>query len=219
MTQILIAEDSEKIASFIAKGLENQGYQVTHAATGDQAMRLLELTDFDLLILDIGLPNIDGFTILERLRGSGNTMPVIILSARASVPDRLAGLESGADDYVPKPFSLDELLLRVRLRLRKPTEAPSNQVLEHGGIRLDLINREVTVNSKVFELTSREFALLELLLRNAGQLMTREQLLSRVWGYEYDPGTNIVDVYIRYLRQKLGNDAIRTVRGIGYRID
>ena len=109
MTQILIAEDSEKIAAFIAKGLESQGYKVIHAATGDEAMRLLELSDFDLLILDIGLPNIDGFTILERLRGSGNTMPVIILSARASVPDRLAGLESGADDYVPKPFSLDEL--------------------------------------------------------------------------------------------------------------
>lgn len=219
MTQILIAEDSDKIAAFIAKGLESQGYQVVHAATGDQAMRLLELSDFDLLILDIGLPNIDGFTILERLRGSGNTMPVIILSARASVPDRLAGLESGADDYVPKPFSLDELLIRVKLRLRKPTESPTSQTLEHKGIRLDLINREVSVGSKSYELTSREFALLELLLRNAGQLMTREQLLSRVWGYEYDPGTNIVDVYIRYLRQKLGNDAIRTVRGIGYRID
>ena len=219
MTQILIAEDSEKIAAFIAKGLESQGYQVIHAATGDEAMRLLELSDFDLLILDIGLPNIDGFTILERLRGSGNTMPVIILSARASVPDRLAGLESGADDYVPKPFSLDELLLRVKLRLRKPAESPASQILEHKGIRLDLINREVSVGTKSFELTSREFALLELLLRNAGQLMTREQLLSRVWGYEYDPGTNIVDVYIRYLRQKLGNDAIRTVRGIGYRID
>ena len=176
--------------------------------------------EFDLAILDIGLPDIDGYTVLKRMRGSGSSLPVIVLTARDSVTDTVRGLEGGADDYMPKPFRFAELLARVRLRLReRPTGGEETNVIERGNVRLDLVRRQVTVAGKAVELSAREFLLAEMFLRHPGQVLSREQLLSHVWGYEFDPGSNIVDVYVGYLRKKLGASLITTVRGMGYRFD
>src|SRR5690554_672334 len=173
--------------------------------------------DFQLLVLDIGLPDMDGFTVLKRLREAGSTIPVIIRTARTSVTDTVAGLEGGADDYMPKPFRFEELLARVRLRLR--TEATTDTgVVTHGGVTLDLRSRRVRVGDRETDLSAREFALAETFLRNPGQVLSREQLLSAAWGMDFDPGSNVVDVYVRYLRKKLGADRIETVRGMGYRL-
>lgn len=225
MPHILVAEDSSRIASFVVKGLQSHGFDATHVSDGADCLTLLRAGDFDLLILDIGLPTKDGFQVLEELRGQGNNIPVIVLTARDSVDDRVAGLEGGADDYMSKPFSFDELLARVKLRLRQPSNAasgngsaPSTSILEVAGIQLDLYGRTVTVGSKPIDLTAREFTLLEILMRHPNQVLSREQLLSRVWGYDYDPGSNVVDVYIRYLRNKLGGEMIQTVRGMGYKL-
>jgi DNA-binding response OmpR family regulator len=224
MTHILVAEDSSRIASFVVKGLMSHGFDATHVSDGADCLSLLRAGQFDLLILDIGLPTKDGFQVLEEIRGQGNAIPVIVLTARDSVDDRVAGLEGGADDYMSKPFSFDELLARVKLRLRQPSASSENggpassSILEVGGIQLDLYGRTVTVNSKPIDLTAREFTLLEVFMRHPSQVLSREQLLSRVWGYDYDPGSNVVDVYIRYLRNKIGGDAIQTVRGMGYKL-
>lgn len=219
MTSILIAEDEARIAAFVKKGLHAAGFTARIAATGTEALDLALTDEFDLLVLDIGLPGMDGFEVLAQLRGSGSTMPVIILTARAGGSDTVAGLESGADDYMAKPFRFDELLARVRLRLAPA--AASQQVapaLAHMGLELDIRTRRAKVEGREVELSGREFALAEELVRNAGQVLSREQLLSRVWGYDFDPGSNVVDVYIRYLRNKLGADRIETVRGMGYRL-
>ena len=163
--------------------------------------------------------------ISQQLRGAGSKLPVIALTARDSVSDTVRGLEGGADDYMPKPFRFDELLARVRLRLRDRSDttatggAGNQNVLEHRGVRLDLHRREATRDGATVELSAREFALAEMFLRHPGQVLSREQLLSHVWGYEFDPGSNVVDVYVGYLRKKLGSDVIRTVRGMGYRLD
>lgn len=220
MTHVLIAEDSSRIAAFITKGLKSHGYAVTHTARGDEVVPLLEQLDIDLVILDIGLPGMDGFTVLEQLRGVGNSVPVIILTARDSVADTVTGLDIGADDYMAKPFSFEELLARVRRRTQDTTTAstPDASILRVGGITLDLRTRRVHVAGREEELTAREFALLEVLLRHPDQVMSREQLLEQVWGYDYDPGSNVVDVYVRYLRRKLGDHTIVTVRGMGYRL-
>lgn len=217
MTHILIAEDSARIAAFITKGLRANGYTVTHTANGEDALHIALHEQVDLLILDIGLPGKDGFEVLETLRGSGSTLPVLVLTARDSVQDTVTGLDLGADDYMGKPFSFDELLARVRRRTRPVGEAAA-QSLTHGSIHLDLFTRRVTAGGAEHELTAREFALLEMFLRHPGQVLSREQLLNSVWGYDYDPGSNVVDVYVRYLRRKVGEDAITTVRGMGYRL-
>lgn len=221
MATILLAEDEPRIASFIKKGLESHEFTVTVTPSGREALTLALYGEFDLCILDIGLQDLDGFAVLEQLRGSGSSVPVIVLTARDSVSDRVQGLSGGADDYMAKPFSFEELLVRVRLRLqsaRKSTEKSSEMsVVKKGAVSLDLFKREVTVDSKTLELSAREFALLEYLMRHEGAVLSREQVLSSVWGFDYDPGSNVVDVYIRYLRKKLGAARIETVRGSGYR--
>ena len=223
MSRILVAEDEARIASFIAKGLSASGLSPVVVEDGPTAMAMALTGEFDLLVLDIGLPGMDGFEVLARIREAGSTLPVIILTARDSVADTIAGLEGGADDYMPKPFSFGELLARVRLRLRTtngPGESPGADAttLTVGGITLDLRTRRVCVGGRERDLSSREYVLLETFLRHPGHVLTREQLLSHVWGYDFDPGSNVVDVYVRYLRRKIGADAIETVRGMGYRL-
>lgn len=220
MSQILIAEDEERIASFVAKGLRSAGYSSTHVTTGRDAVDLATSGDFDLLILDLGLPDIDGFEVLSTIRSSGVVTPVIILTARNSVTDTVAGLEGGADDYMAKPFRFEELLARVRLRLRAEVAGGSGEsnVLTHNDLSLDLRTRRLRVGADEVDLSAREFTLAETFLRNPGQVLSREQLLSRVWGYDFDPGSNVVDVYVRYLRKKIGTHRVETVRGMGYRL-
>ena len=219
MSQILIAEDEVGISSFITKGLRAAGYASTAVESGEEALVLALGGDFQLLVLDIGLPDMDGFTVLRRLREAGSTIPVIILTARTSVDDTVAGLEGGADDYVPKPFRFEELLARIRLRLRAPEQSGQDtSVLSHGDLSLDLRTRHATVADREVELSAREFSLLETFLSHPGQVLSREQLLDRVWGYDFDPGSNVVDVYVRYLRKKVGAERIVTVRGMGYRL-
>lgn len=218
MSNILVVEDSERIASFVVKGLQSHGYAVTHVKSGEEALKLLQAAEFGLMILDIGLPGMDGFAVLEQLRGTGNDVPVLVLTARDSVDDTVASFEGGADDYMSKPFSFEELLARVRRRISSPQDAVSETTLSHEQIELDLRTRRVKVQDVEYDLTAREFTMLEFFLRHAGQVLSREQILSRVWGYDHDPGSNVVDVYIRYLRQKLGADSIQTVRGMGYRL-
>ena len=221
MSRILIAEDEPRIATFLEKGLRAKGYNTTVATEGNEVISKVFDRDFDLLLLDLGLPEKDGLTILEELRGQGATLPIIILTARDDIKDKLAGLEGGADDYMTKPFRLEELLARIRLRLRTPqaTETKDDTVLEFNGIVLNLLTRKVTFNSQLVELSEREFAMLETFLRHPGQVMSREQLLDHVWEYSFDPGSNIVDVYVGYLRKKLASNLFVTVRGIGYRMD
>lgn len=218
MSSILIIEDENRIAAFVAKGLKAAGYSSQTIGTGTGGVALAVDGGFDLIILDIGLPDIDGFEVLERIRGQGVSTPVIMLTARSSVADRVAGLEGGADDYMPKPFSFEELLARVRLRLRSETSNSEVFQLTHRGITLDLRSRRVQVNDHWIDLSAREFALAEVFLRNPGQVLSREQLLSAVWGYDFDPGSNVVDVYVSYLRAKLGKERFETLRGMGYRL-
>ncbi len=218
MSQILIVEDEPRIASFVAKGLRAAGFTTLIEPSGEAAVSLALTEDLALILLDVGLPDIDGFEVLSRLRGQGVTTPVIMLTARSSVADTVAGLQSGADDYVPKPFSFEELLARVQLRLRARAATDSATVLSHGDLSLDLRTRRATAGGKQVDLTAREFTLVEMFLRNPGQVLSREQLLSGAWGYDFDPGSNVVDVYVRYLRTKLGAERFETVRGMGYRL-
>ncbi len=217
MSTILIVEDEAAIASFIAKGLESAGFSTETASNGTDGAARATSGAVDLMILDLGLPDIDGFQVLERVRQAIPTLPVIILTARSSVPDTVAGLESGADDYMPKPFSFEELLARVRLRLR-PAANPDAMILTHGGLSLDVRTRRAAVGDRQIELTAREFALAEAFLRNPGQVLSRERLLADVWGFDFDPGSNVVEVYVRYLRRKIGAGYFLTVRGQGYRL-
>ncbi len=215
--RILIAEDETRIAAFVEKGLRSNGFTTTTVGDGHSALDYALTGGFDLVILDIGLPGKDGFTVLRLLREFGAILPVIILTARDTVRDTVAGLEGGADDYMTKPFRFEELLARVRLRLRSADRAPEVTVLSGNGMSLDLRTRRAQVGERTIDLTAREFTLLELFLRHPGQVLSREQILSHVWGYYYDPGSNIVDVYVRALRRKIGTEQITTVRGMGYR--
>lgn len=220
MNRILIAEDEPRIVAFIEKGLRANGFTTVVATNADEVISMALGDNFDLLLLDLGLPGKDGLSVLEELRGQGATIPIIILTARDDINDKVAGLEGGADDYMTKPFRFEELLARIRLRLRSQQRVASKEEMELkvGEIVLNLRTRKVQVMGKDVELSAREFTLLETLLRHRGQVMSREQLLDRVWGYDYDPGSNIVDVYVGYLRKKLGSDFIETVRGMGYRL-
>lgn len=217
MSRILIAEDEPGIASFLKKGLKSEGFTAFVVEDGLSAVSAARDEDFDLMILDLGLPGLDGHQVLAEVRRKGTRMPVIILTARKGVGDTVASLEGGADDYVTKPFSFNELLARIRVRLRAGEDRTDLNVLESGDIRLDLRTRKVGVGGIHVELSAREFALAETLMRHPGQVLSREQLLSHVWGYDFDPGSNIVDVYVGYLRRKLGDGTIETVRGVGYR--
>lgn len=218
MSRILIAEDEQRIASFVRKGLEAHGFATATVTDGLMALELAKTGSFDLMVLDIGLPALDGFGVLRELRASGSTMPVIVLTARTATEDTVLGLTRGADDYMHKPFAFEELLARVQLRLRGNQPAVSD-VLEAAGVKLDLRTRRVTACDRPeAELTAREFSLLEMFMRHPDAVLSRQQLLSSVWGLDFDPGSNVVDVYVRYLRGKLGEEAIETVRGAGYRL-
>ena len=217
MSRILIAEDEPRLASFLEKGLRASGHTTTVVEDGQIASLVARDDEFDLMILDIGLPGMDGFHVLKEVRDRGQRLPVIVLTARDEVEDKVAGLEGGADDYVTKPFRFEELLARVRARLRDEGRAEATK-LAAGSIVLDLRSRRAHADGEEVPLTAREFTLLETFMRHPGQLLTREQLLSHVWGYDHDPGSNVVDVYIGYLRKKLGDEAIETVRGMGYRL-
>ncbi|MGY4643466.1 response regulator transcription factor [Cellulomonas sp. URHB0016] len=220
MTHILIAEDEERIAAFVAKGLRSAGYEATAVTSGAETIARVEAGGVHLLVLDLGLVDMDGFEVLRRLRETGRTIPVIVLTARSSVTDTVTGLESGADDYMAKPFRFEELLARVRLRLRAqgPPATGEPNVLSHGPLQLDLRTRRIRVGGQEVDLSAREFALAETFLRHPGDVLTRERLLSEVWGYDFDPGSNVVDVYVRYLRRKVGSEHFDTVRGVGYRL-
>lgn len=217
MVRILIAEDEPRIASFVLNGLAAAGFTASTVADGETAAALARDEDFDLLVLDLGLPRLDGHQVLRTIRERGERMPVVILTARHDVADKVDGFEAGADDYITKPFEFAELLARIRARLRDPGRAEEDS-LAAGGVVLNLRTRIATVRGTRVELSSREFALAETFLRHPGQVLSREQLLSHVWGYDYDPGSNVVEVYVRYLRRKLGADVIETVRGAGYRL-
>lgn len=220
MTQILIVEDEPRIAAFLEKGLQSNGFVSTVVPDGrDGAVMALE-GEFDLIILDLSLPGKDGLTVLEEIRGQGIQIPVIILTARDDIEDKVAGFENGADDYLTKPFRFEELLVRIRARLRinvGASTAKSNLILCQGEVVLDLQTHKITVAGRSVELSTREFTMAEVFLRHPGQVISREQLLNSVWGYDYDPGSNVVDVYVGYLRKKMGSDLIETVRGMGYR--
>lgn len=217
MSNILIVEDEVRIASFVQKGLRAAGYACSVSADGAEGLELARTGQFDLILLDIGLPTLDGHEILRRLRIEDHTTPVIMLTARNSVEDTVVSLDGGANDYLAKPYKFDELLARIRLRLRDRPAAPTNE-LRHGEVSLDLRTRRAKLGKSFVELSPREFALAEEFLRTPDQILSRGQLLSRVWGFDFDPGSNVVDVYIRYLRNKFGADFIETVRGAGYRL-
>jgi DNA-binding response OmpR family regulator len=217
VSRILIAEDEPRLASFLEKGLKANGFVTTVVEDGHIASLVARDDEFDLVLLDIGLPGMDGFHVLSEIRSRGQRLPVIFLTARDELDDKITGLEGGADDYMTKPFRFEELIARVRVRLRDDGSREQSR-LEVGGITLDIRSRQATVDGEQVTLTAREFTLLETLMRHPGQMLSREQLLSHVWGYDYDPGSNVVDVYIGYLRRKLEEGAIETVRGMGYRL-
>ncbi len=220
MKRILVAEDEPRIATFIERGLRANGFTTAVAKNGHEAAQMADSKNFDLLLLDIGLPGKDGWVVLEELRGRGEQLPIIILTARDDLDDKVTGLQGGADDYMTKPFHLDELLARIRLRLR-PNALPKGKeemLLVVGSIVLNLHSRQARVGDRILDLSAREFIMLETFLRHPGQVLSREQLLDNVWGYDYSPDTNIINVYVGYLRKKLGEDAIVTVRGMGYRL-
>jgi DNA-binding response OmpR family regulator len=217
MTRILIAEDEPRLAAFLEKGLRAQGFTTTVVSDGGQASAMAQDEEFDLLVLDLGLPGKQGAEVLRDMRLAGQRMPVLILTARDDLDSTVAGFEGGADDYVTKPFKFEELLARIRARLREQPE-PEQTVLEAGGVTLDMRARRASVQGKTIELSAREYTMLEVLMRHSGQVLSREQLLSHVWGYDHDPGSNVVDVYVGYLRKKLGPDVIETARGMGYRL-
>lgn len=223
MKHILIVEDETRIASFLVKGLTTAGYRTTVAGNGPAALHLVRAGDIDLMVLDIGLPGMDGLTVLRTLRGEGFDTPVVILTANDTIASTVAGLEGGADDYVTKPFAFAELLARVRRRLAAsaatraaPSEGPDWLAVD--GLGLDLRERRAHVSGTWVELSTREFDLLRALLSHPDEVLSREQLLDQAWGLAHDPGTNVVDVYVGYLRRKLDRGRIQTVRGQGYRL-
>jgi DNA-binding response OmpR family regulator len=217
VNRILIAEDEVRLASFLEKGLRASGFTTTTVADGISAQTLASDDDFDLLILDLSLPRKDGLEVLRELRAAGQRLPVIVLTARGDPHDRVEGLETGADDYLPKPFHFEELVARIRVQLRGDDPTAEETQLRIGDVALDLRTRWASVAGTTVELSAREFELLRTFLQHPNQVLSREQLLARVWGYDYDPGSNVVDVYVGYLRKKLGQDRFETVRGVGYR--
>ena len=215
--KLLVIEDEERVASFIAKGLKAKGHTVLLARTGQQGLALAAEPGLDAVVLDLGLPDIDGTEVLRRLRARQSGVPVVVLTARGEIGDRVRGLDLGADDYLTKPFAFEELLARLRARLRvRDRQDPVE--LRGGTVTLNLRTRRARVADREVDLSAREFALLEVFLRRPGQVLAREELLSQVWGLGFDPESNVVDVYVRHLRRKLGDGVIVTVRGMGYRL-
>jgi DNA-binding response OmpR family regulator len=218
--RILVVEDELPIADFVRRGLEAEGYAVEHASDGVEGERLAVSGDMDLVVLDLMLPGRDGLSVLEGIRRAKPGLPVILLTARDAVHDKVEGLDTGANDYVTKPFSFDELTARIRAHLRTPVQGEST-VLEAADVRLDLLSRHVQRAGTAIDLTAREFELLAYFMRHPNQVLSREQMLNAVWGYDFDPGTNVVEVYVGYLRRKLSFPdrpaPIETVRSVGYR--
>lgn len=220
MTKILLVEDEEKLARFIELELTHEGYQVEKAFDGRAGLDAAEQGTYDLMLLDIMLPGLNGLEVLRRLRRT-TSMPVIILTARDAVMDKVTGLDMGADDYITKPFSIEELLARIRVALRKQaSQREENQVMRLGELTMDVAHHRVIRDGTEIELTNREFALLQYFMENKTIVLTREQLLERVWGYQFMGETNVVDVYVRYLRSKIddghAHKYLQTVRGVGY---
>jgi two-component system, OmpR family, response regulator len=219
--RILVVEDELKMANLLRRGLVEEGHAVDVARTGDDALWMAQAAELDAIVLDLMLPGIDGIEVCRRIRENGVWAPVLMLTARDGVDDRIAGLDAGADDYLPKPFSFAELLARLRALVRRGrAERPA--VLEVGDLRLDPATRDVWRGETAIHLSAREFALLETLMRRPGQVLTRLQLLEHAWDYAYENRSNVVDVYVRYLRRKIdrpfGRDSLETVRGVGYRL-
>jgi two-component system OmpR family response regulator len=222
---ILLVEDEQKIADFICEGLRAKSFNVTHCADGNQGFEIANNNKYDAIILDIGLPGRDGLDILRSLRQTGNDTPIILLTARNELGDRVQGLEMGADDYLAKPFYVEELSARLNALLRRH-EGASQHVVEVGSLQLDCISRSLNCHGQSVELSSREFSLLAHLMRSPNQVLTRGQLLEHVWGYDFDPCTNVVDVCIKRIRRKIASleragkmiGAIESVRGTGYRL-
>ena len=219
--KILVVEDDKKLSGFLRKGLEAQGFVVDFSADGDEGFTLATTRSYDAIVLDIMLPGRDGLSILRNLRDRHLTVPVLLLTARSALNERLDGLNLGADDYLTKPFYIEELVARLHALIRRAAGNQRN-MLQHRHVVVDLLTREVKAGGQVVELTAREFALLTYLLRVPGRTFTRTQICEHVWNYHFDPGTNLVDVYVQHLRKKLGGDKerpfIETVRGVGYRI-
>ncbi len=219
MARILIVEDEDGIAAFLEKGLAASGHTTMVVGDGREGGALARDDAFDLVLLDLGLPGLDGMSVLRQIRARGDRLPVIVLTARDDLDSTLAGFEGGANDYVTKPFRFEEIAARINVRLAEANSTASGPTrLEAGTAELDLTSRTLTVGGVAAELSAREFALAEAFFRHPGQVMTREQLLSRVWGYDFDPGSNVVDVYVGYLRKKMPPKQLETVRGVGYRL-
>ncbi len=217
--RILVVEDEEKVASFIRKGLEENAYSVDAAGTGEEGLEKALTGAYDLLILDMMLPGISGLEVVSGMRARQIDTPVLALTARGGLDDRVAGLDAGCDDYLPKPFAFTELLARLRALLRRGA-ASGPPVLEFGGLRLDVLARTVEREGRTIELTNKEYQLLEVLMRRPGQVLTRAQLLESVWGYDFDPESNVLEVYVNFLRKKIDRShakkLLQTVRGVGY---
>jgi two-component system OmpR family response regulator len=216
--RLLVVEDDSKIASFLVRGLKEAGFAVDHAAEGETGLLLAETTDFDAAIVDIMLPKLDGISLVRRMRAARRQTPVLFLSARASVDDRIKGLQAGGDDYLTKPFSFSELLARIQALIRRASQVPESTRLVNGDVSIDMVARSVTRGGELVELQPREFALLAFLLRHAGRPVTKTMILEHIWDYSFDPQTNVVDVLVHRLRAKIDPDKTRleTIRGVGY---
>ncbi|OON90790.1 MAG: two-component system response regulator [Epulopiscium sp. Nele67-Bin002] len=213
--RILIAEDEPDLNKIIVKKLKSQGYSVDSALDGAEAISYVNSADYDAIILDIMMPKVDGFGVLEHIKNKNIETPVIFLSAKDHVDDRVKGLDLGANDYLVKPFSFDELLARLRVMIRK-SNGRINNILKVGAIEMNTTSKVVKVNNEIVDLSAKEYAILEYLMNNVGIVLSRDQIEFNVWGYDYDGTSNMIDVYIRYLRKKIGIPLIQTVRGMGY---
>lgn len=218
--RILVVEDDKKIASFVMKGLKQNGFAVDHASNGEDGLHLATTTPYDAAVIDIMMPRLDGLTLVQELRNRKINLPVLILSAKASVDDRIKGLQSGGDDYLVKPFAFSELLARVQALIRRATRETEPTMLSVGNLQMNLLTREVTRGGQKIDLQAREFSLLEYLMRNAGKVVSKALILEHVWDYSFDPQTNVVDVVVCRLRNKIDRDfevkMIQTLRGVGY---
>lgn len=220
--RILVVEDEQRIAAFIKRGLEEEHYAVDVVYDGEDALDWADVVDYDTIVLDVLLPKKDGIQVCRELRAQGNKVPILILTARDAIEDRVSGLDSGADDYMVKPFAFQELLARLRALLRRSGEVKTTR-LEVGDLTLDTLTHRAIRGGKVIELTAREYALLEFLMRHPGQVLSRTQIIEHVWNYDFFTSSNVVDVYVRYLRRKIDRESeiklIKTVRGAGYKIE
>jgi two-component system OmpR family response regulator len=216
--RVLVVEDDRKIASFVVNGLKQNGFAVDSAEDGESALTAASLAPYDAIIMDVMLPKLDGLTVIQQLRASGNTAPVLILSAKATVDDRVRGLQAGGDDYLTKPFAFSELLARVQALIRRATQTPEPTRLTAGDLEMDLLTREVRRGGERLELQPREFALLEFLMRHPNRPVTKTMILEHIFDYSFDPQTNVVDVLVHRLRTKIDKDKnrIQTIRGVGY---